>query len=657
MILMMSALGLLIVSGLGAFFIQRSAFAANRFGAFGTVIACGVGIVSLIHLWGGTGLASVTVSWPVPYGSFSVAVDTLGALFLFPIFVLSAFSALYGADYMVPFIGKKNIGAAWLFFNLLVASMVMVVIARNTVLFLLAWEMMSLASFFLVIFEGEKKEVRKAALIYLIAMHIGTSFLLVMFLLLAQATGSFALVHIHTTTGILPSVIFLLAVIGFGTKAGFMPVHIWLPEAHPAAPSHVSALMSGVMIKTGIYGLMRVLMCLGMPQEWWGWTLIITGAVSGVLGVLFALAQHDLKRLLAYHSIENIGIILMGLGLGVLGVSKGNTVITVFGFAGALLHVINHAFFKGLLFLGAGAVVHETGTREIDLLGGLLKKMPVTGFCFLIGAAAICGLPPLNGFISEFLIYFGAFKNISGPAATAIASLTVIAALALIGGLAAACFTKAFGIVFLGEARSAQGKTAHDGGIFMNISMVSLAGACAVIGLAAPFVFIPLTRVLAEYTGLPAAVVRGHASAIHGPLYMIVMIAGCFLTGVMLIAGVRLLLLKKRNSMRVLTWDCGYARPDARMQYTASSFAQPLTDFFAGILRPHKHAPDLQGYFPQHASFKTETPDVFQGTVYRVLFNSLQRVAARITWFQHGRLQLYILYILVSLLVLFIWKL
>ena len=254
-------------------------------------------------------------------------------------------------------------------------------------------------------------------------------------------------------------VLFLLAVIGFGTKAGFIPMHVWLPEAHPAAPSHVSAVMSGVMIKTGIYGLLRMLTLLGPPPAWWGWTLLAIGAVSGILGVLYALSQHDLKRLLAYHSVENVGIIALGLGVGLLGISYGNPAMAVLGFTGGLLHVVNHALFKGLLFLGAGSVLHATGT-EIDRLGGLLRRMPVTGATFLVGAAAISGLPPLNGFVGEFLIYLGAMAGLAGQArvvsAWPLMAVLVVGGLALIGGLAAACFTKAFGIVFLGEPRGAE---------------------------------------------------------------------------------------------------------------------------------------------------------------------------------------------------------
>ena len=336
---------------------------------------------------------------------------------------------------------------------------------------------MSLASFFLVTFEYEKPMVRQAGWIYLIATHIGTAFLIVFFILLGRQAGSLDFDKVSAIPSSLANIMFLLAVVGFGTKAGFMPFHVWLPYAHPAAPSHVSAVMSGVMIKTGIYGLVRALTLLGMPPAWWCWVLIGIGAVSGVLGVLFALAQHDLKRLLAYHSVENIGIITIGLGVGLLGINTNSPTLAILGFGGGLLHVINHAVFKGLLFLGAGSVLHSSETGHIDLLGGLIKRMPVTAFTFLIGSIAISGLPPLNGFISEFLIYLGIFKNgISARFASIIPALVVIGSLALIGGLALACFTKAFGVIFLGEPRSNHAKEAHEVGFCMKFSMVILAG-------------------------------------------------------------------------------------------------------------------------------------------------------------------------------------
>jgi len=347
--------------------------------------------------------------WPMPFVvSFTVGLDALSAFFLLPILIISCLCAVYGYGYMKHYWARKTIGWHWFFFNILVAGMAMLVIARNGVLFLLSWEVMSLAPFFLIIFLDDREKVRRAGWTYMVAAHLGAVFLLVLFMLMAQEAGSmdFAQFQLHplSASGQL-NTLFLLALIGFGTKAGFIPFHVWLPEAHPAAPSHVSALMSGVMIKMGIYGLVRILCFLGTPPLWWGVLLLLIGLCSGISGVLFAIAQHDLKRLLAYHSVENIGIIALGLGAGLIGINRDLPVLATLAFAGGLLHVINHSVFKSLLFMAAGSVQHASGTLEIDELGGLGKRMPWTAVTFVIGAAAICGLPPFNGFVSEFLIY------------------------------------------------------------------------------------------------------------------------------------------------------------------------------------------------------------------------------------------------------------
>lgn len=647
-----------LISGLCALCLNKSFKLSNYIGGAGAIFSSLIGFTSIFAAFRSPAHSSLKLPWPIPYGSFSIAIDPLGALFLFAIFILSAAAALYGIEYLSHYYGKKNIGSSWFFFNILVSSMVLVVTSRNALLFLIAWELMSISSFFLVIFEGEKKEARKAGLIYLIATHIGTLFLLVMFLLLGNTSGSFDFDQWKTIpAGLLPSIIFILAVIGFGTKAGFMPMHIWLPEAHPAAPSHVSAVMSGVMIKTGIYGLIRTLTFLGMPCAWWGYLLIIIGVTSGVLGVLFALAQHDLKRLLAYHSIENIGIISIGIGLGVLGMGIHSPILIVLGFAGGLLHVVNHAFFKGLLFLGSGVILHQTGTREIDALGGLLKKMPVTGFCFLIGAAAISGLPPLNGFISEFLIYLASFRSIFGQTITVFTSLLVIMSLALIGSLAVACFTKAFSIIFLGSPRSAHCQHAHEPGIFIRISMITLAAACVIIGLSAPFIITIFGTIITEITGIHINMIQPVISQAVNPLRYIVLISLIFFLGFSLISILRGVLLRKRKVAAGPTWDCGYAEPNTRMQYTASSYAQPVVDFFKGILKTQKHGSKIIEYFPGASSFKTETADMFHQTLFSPLFKFIQRSAEKFTWLQHGRLQFYILYIFFTLIALLIWKL
>ena len=664
MLLILTTVAILLLCGVAALLFRRNHQIASTFGVAGPVLACGLGMIPTIRVLSGGIVDPVHMSWGMPLGAFSIGLDGLSALFLLPILGLGALSSIYGLGYLSPYRQHRSLGVAWFQFNLLVASMVMVVLARNALLFLVAWESMSLSSFFLVAFDNEKAEVRKASWVYMIATHIGTGFLLVMFLLLGQSANGLNFVQLHAPTPQLAGVCFALAVAGFGTKAGIIPSHVWLPEAHPAAPSHVSAMMSGVMIKTGIYGILRMLAFLGPVPLWWGWTLIALGLVSGILGVLFALAQHDLKRLLAYHSVENIGIIVMGLGVGVLGLGIGSPTLTFFGFAGGLLHVVNHAMFKGLLFMGAGSVAQGAHTREIEHLGGLLKRMPWTAGTFLVGAVAISGLPPLNGFVSEFLIYIGAFKGASATGGgITVALLAVIAGLALIGGLATACFTKAFGMVFLGEARSENPRHALESSRSMLAPMVVLAIGCFAVGLLGFLVICAMPTVLASliepagYNGLDLSLIQAEAITASGYLKSIASGALMILVLAGLIASLRLWLLSGRKVGETGTWDCGYARPTARMQYTASSFAQPILDFFNVFQSGWKHLKAPQGYFPATASFKTEALDTSQEKVYRPIFEGVEHFLSKLRVMQHGRIQLYVLYIVLTLVLLFIWKL
>jgi hydrogenase-4 component B len=459
---------------------------------------------------------------------------------------------------------------------------------------------------------------------------------------------------------------FWLALAGFGTKAGFWPVHIWLPDAHPAAPSPVSALMSGVMIKMGIYGLLRVLLFLGPPPAWWGGVLIAIGVVSGLAGVLHALAQHDLKRLLAYHSVENIGIIALGIGVGLLGQSYHDPSVTFLGYAGALLHVLNHGLFKGLLFQAAGSVLHGTGTRDIDSLGGLSRRMPATAGAFLLGSVAISGLPPLNGFVSEWLIYVGAFRasaggfaGLRGSAAVpglshawAVAALAVIPALALIGGLAAACFVKAFGVVFLGEPRTEAAAMAHESGPMMRTPMVLGSLLCVAIGIW-PAAAIRLVASAAAALGrLPSVPV-----AATGPMAAITRVAVVLLALAALLALLRQALLRGRSVARAATWGCGYAAPTPRMQYTAASFAEPVLEPFGGAIPRRVHQVSPAGYFPEKAHYE-EHPGDMAGE--RFLVPATRRAVealSRLRVIQQGRLQLYLVYIAVTLVALLVWQL
>ncbi len=636
---------ILVACGLMALIAWRWQRVSTALGVLGPIAAAVVGGVQVARVLAGGDAMTLSLPWTLPVGSFAVALDPLSAIFAAAVLVLTAAAALYGGGYMRSHAGKRSLGPHWFFYGLLCAGMLMVLLARDSVLFLIAWEVMSLAAFFLVMFDSSEESVRHAGWTYLVATHIGTAFLLVMFMLMGQGTSTVfgAANQLAQMPAETRNVLFILALVGFGTKAGFMPLHVWLPEAHAAAPSHVSAVMSGVMIKTGIYGLLRMLTLLGTPPAWWGWTLLIVGAVSGVMGILMSLTQHDLKRVLAYSSVENIGIIGMGLGLWLIGESYHNVALSQLGLAGAMLHVINHAMFKGMLFLAAGAVLHGTGTRILDLLGGLGKRMPWTAGVFALGAVAICGLPPLNGFMGEFLLYFGCYGGTLSGGATAAASLVVIASLALIGGLALASFTRAFGIIFLGAPRTEHATHAHEAGLSMKAAMVFLATACVTLALAAP----GIAMWMGGETLTAAALL----------LTKVLAVSALFLLLFVLLAALRGFLLRGRSVEQAGTWDCGYAEPNARIQYTASSFAQPITALMQIFHRGRTvvHAP--QGLFPAAASMETRTPDLFTEGVFRPVFAAVAWVVARLRWLQHGRIQLYVLYIALAVLALMVWKL
>jgi len=627
---------------------------ATFFGVGGVLIGGLCGIIPAIRVVLGEPSQSLRMAWNIPYGSFSLGLDPLSGFFLIPVFLLCTLAAIYGAGYLEAYRGRKALGPPWFFFNLLVASMVIVLLARNSVLFLMAWEMMALSTFFLVTFEDEKESTRQAGWIYLVASHIGTAFLLVLFILLGRANGSLDFDRPSVGGGLL----FVLALFGFGTKSGFIPLHVWLPEAHPAAPSHVSAVMSAVMIATGIYGLVRIMMLLGAPEAWWGWVLCGVGLTSGICGVLLALAQQDLKRLLAYSSVENAGIVALGIGVGLIGLTNGMPTIAVVGFAGAFLHVLNHSLFKGLLFLAAGNIVSSAHTKNIDQLGGLLKRMPWTGAAFLIGAAAITGLPPLNGFISEFLIYLASFKGVlSLDAAGSVPMLATIAGLALIGGLAAACFTKAFGIVFLGQPRSEHAEQAHEVELAMVLPGFVLAAACILIGLLGANVVYAMVPLISEVTGLSVAIVSTSLAAAARSVAFVSTTGGALVGLTTLLALGRAIVLSKRSVSTNVTWNCGYAEPSRRMQYTASSFAQSLTDTFDLLLQTRRVLNAPRGFFPKDANMATETPDPYQEYIFRPLFRALGRDLLLLRPLQQGKVQLYIFYIAVTLLLLLLWQL
>jgi hydrogenase-4 component B len=420
------------------------------------------------------------------------------------------------------------------------------------------------------------------------------------------------------------------------------PLHIWLPSAHANAPSHVSAILSGVALKMGIYGLVRFSGWLPLPAAA-GWVVAVLGVVSAVLGVAFALGQHDLKRLLAYHSVENIGIILIGLGFALVAVAEGDKAWGRLALAGGLLHVWNHGLFKALLFLGAGSVLHATGTRELSRLGGLWRAMPWTAGLFGLGAVAICGLPPLNGFVSEWLVYLGLFDATIAHGPSAWAAIPAALLLGVTGALALACFIKVCSVVFLGAARSALAAHAHECGAPMRGAMLVLAGACGAIGLA-PILFWPaVARAVGAWRPAWGGVTTPPSLLVLGWLHVTL---AAFAGGAVWWLWWRA---RRRGVSRALTWDCGYAAPTARMQYTAGSFAGILTEWFAFILRPERHERRPEGLLPVSASRVEHTPETVLELVVQPLAGVVMRVSAAARRLQHGRVQAYVLYLLIGL--------
>ncbi len=649
------SLALLLASSALAVIFSNKPARAQAAGALGAASASLIGLFPAVKTLIYGGAQSLSLPWPVPLGSFSLLLDPLAAVFLLPVFLLTGAAAVYGAGYLRRLEGVRPVGLAWAAFNLLSASMALVIVSANAVLFMTAWELMAVSSFLLVLFDHERAQARRAGFIYLVTGAAGALALLCAFSLLSTSGGALDFAGFSRPQGLAASAVFALALCGFGLKAGFIPLHVWLPEAHPAAPSHVSAVMSGVMIKLGIYGLLRTLGFLLPWPAWWGGLVLVLGAVSGLGGVLFALAQHDLKRLLAYHSVENIGIILMGLGLGMLGFSYGYYTLAAFAFSGAILHVVNHALFKGLLFMSAGSVIRATGTGELEALGGLAKKMPRTAFYFLLGSAAISGLPPLNGFISEFLIYMGAFQALVSSSRAAPWGVAVILSLAAIGALAAACFCKAFGSVFLGEARSSKCEAAREAGPLLLSGMFAPAAACAVIGLGPLLLVRPLTAVLGSV--FDGRLAFAFSSSARLPLVYVTAAAAALAALLALAAAARKYFLGGKTPAAGPTWDCGYARPTPRMQYGASSFVQSITDLFQPVLRVAGRYPVISVYFPGKASFSTEAQALVYNTLYTPVARRIRELAYRFSWIQHGRLQIYIMYIVMTLIGLLLWKL
>lgn len=661
MVFFCTAVGLYLLGALLSFILGRS-----RPGlAAGPLFAVAGSLAGLAAV-AGIGRApaeSLTLPFPLPLGAPSLLLDDPARFFLLPVFILTPLCAVYGAGYLKGHDQDKNLGAHWGFYLLTAAGMAVVMAAADGFFFLLAWEIMSLAPFFLISLDDEVSEVREAAWIYLVAAHLGAAALVAFFALWAGPAGSMAFADLaRIAPGMSPGLLvalFALALAGFGAKAGLFGLHVWLPEAHPAAPSHVSALLSGALVNAGIYGLYRFTSLLGPPRPWMGPVLLAAGLATALFGIAQSLPRKNLKRLLALSTVENMGIVVMGLGAGLTALASGNRPAAFFGLVGALIHMLNHTFLKGLLFLAAGSVLSAAHTACLDHLGGLVKRMPRTAALFGLGAAGIAGLPPLAGFVGELCIFLSLAGALASQGVLArLAPLVGLVGLAAVGGLALASFARASGMVFLGLPRSAMADHATDPPASMVGPMCVLAALALVGGLAAPLLVHLAAPAAAMFCGpFGAADLVALAGAILGK----VALAGWALVLLVLaLAGLRRLLPAARRPglTRVFrTWDCGYAAPDPSMQYTPASFADPLIEMLGPSVGTLRTQSPPEGYFPASAKVTQTFPDPTRAGFWDPLFESVRLAGDWLKRLQHGRIHLYILYMLAVLVGLLVWEL
>jgi hydrogenase-4 component B len=582
--------------------------------------------------------------------SFALGIDRLSAFFLLLICTVAVPVAIFSISYFDNHYGEQRRNRIWAFFSLFLVSMILVVTASTGFAFLVGWELMTLLSAGLILMEGDSTERRHNVFLYLVMMHAGAAAVAGSFFLFLPYSHTLDFASMRTASGVVPAgirtLIFLLAFLGFGTKAGLIPLHIWLPRAHPIAPSPVSALMSGVMLKTAVYGFVRfVFDFLGGGPWWAGYAVLAVGAVTGLLGILYAIAENDLKCLLAYSSVENVGIIFLGLGTSLIFLAHQAPVWAGLALVGALLHAFNHALFKSLLFLGAGAISKATHTVDLEKLGGLQNRMPVTGAAMLVACCSIAGLPLFNGFIGEWVIFRSllAGSALNSTKAQVILPL-VVGILAMIGGLAAACFVKVFGVAFLGRPRSQAAEEAEEVPFAMQAALSSLAVACLGIGIF-PGLFlrplVSLVQVLVPGAGvLPETVSIARIIPCAAAIILVVSIAAALL---------------KRRERIARTWACGLPGLTSRMQYTSTVFSKPIRFVFSSAYKPDRkidRLPPDQPYFPQSIAYRSVRTTYYEKAIYRPFAEMILSVARQLRRMQTGNIQVYLLYIFLTLVLL-----
>lgn len=656
------------LAALGSLLAGRSESSAIRIAGIGGLLAAVAGILAGASVLGGQ-VAVLDVPSPFPFAHFVLRLDPLSGLLLVVISALAAVVSIYSLAYVREY-GGRGVGAMGFFLNLFVAAMILVVVADNALWFLVFFEMMTLASYFLVIFDQDAEAV-SAGFIYFLMAHAGSMAIMAAFFLMANAAGGsfdFAAFRAAHPSEPVASIVFVLALLGFGTKAGMIPLHAWLPRAHPAAPSHASALMSGVMIKIGVFGILKVgVDLLGGGVMWWGILVLTFGVVTSVLAIIYALAERDIKRLLAYSSVENIGIILIGVGTGMIGLAVHQPLIAVLGLMAALYHLLNHAVFKGLLFLGAGSVVYRMHTKDMEKMGGLARTMPWTSLCFLLGAVAVAAIPPLNGFVSEWFTYQALFAAaLGGTFLEQFASPIAATALAVTGALAVMCFVKAYGEIFSGASRSRHADQANEVPAPMVVGMVVLALGCVGLGLAAPVVAPVIGSIAAATLHMPvvvfangAAVMPGEAAhtSLSTPLIAILLIALAVLP-VLISATFKAARAGARRA--AAPWACGYL-PDSHMAVSANSFAQPIRMFFAPLYAIRRTADTASDHiahgFGELVAETRRSEPLFDRALVAPVAEAVGGIGHLLQRLQSGNFSTYCLYIVTALLILLLFTL
>jgi hydrogenase-4 component B len=636
------AVAILVGTALIALVSGRSGRIPSVISSLGAVSAAAFALPAAIASLAGEPAEEVVVSLAAPLGDVTFGIDALSAFFIVPLVVLGAICSVYGAFYFDDQRERRWLAGPACFYNLLVASMLLVLIARDGIVFVMTWEIMTIASYLLVTFDHHEPEARRAGWIYLVASHLGVACVLCMFLLLGRI-GDYDFANFAVTPET-ATVAAVLGLVGFGVKAGIVPLHVWLPEAHAAAPSHVSALMSAVLIKLGIYGILRTITWVG-PVVPWGSLLIGIGVVGALVGIALAFYQRDFKRALAYSSVENIGVILIGLGLGLWGVENDHPVVAVLGLCGGLFHVWNHSVMKGLMFLGAGSLLHGAGTRDLGQMGGLMKRMPQTGALVVIGTVAIAALPPLNGFASEWLMYLGLARvGTEGDASAGLWMIFVVAALATVGVIAVLCFVRLVGLGLLGQPRSEAVEQAHESGRGLRYPMIALAMAAIALPFVMPVIVPVLDPVIRTVTG------RGFdLGPVGDSLTPLTILSGAVWCAVIIAFLVLRAMTRRRRAVE--TWGCGYTVPSARMQYTGASFAEGLNRLLPGLMRERIVVKPATELFPPPAQLSADRQDPFTRAAYDPLVDRVARRAGQLRWMQAGLLHLYVLFVVAAMVI------